>query len=114
MKAIQTTKIEKIDHENTLAICTVDEIKKYRGYAAKTIAGTLAMALELAERAFEVGYDVILDDINKFPCANPCHMERNAMLKAFFTTIYRHNQKLFLRTDEISESLDALIKKVFS
>jgi hypothetical protein len=113
MEVTQKTKLEINDFSNTAVIVMEDEYNKYPPVPYKYVAHNLAMALEIAEVCLENECDLIMDDINKFPCANPCHMERGAMMKAFFLTIYRHNQKLFLRTDEISESLDLLIKKVF-
>lgn len=115
MKVTQITSSDISDFSNLVVICMPDEFEKYNGKSETIyVVESLARAIDLAEVAMDFYYDVLMDDINKFHCFKACHMERGAMMKAFFVSNYRQDQTLILRTDEISESLNAMIEKVFS
>lgn len=116
-KPIQCTELPEHDPAEYVVIVTPDEANKYsgKGYVDVIVVThmKLSWAIEIAEIALmDSDCNVIMDDINKFSLARPCHKERGAMMKAFLSK--KLTNKLIMRTDERLESLDLMIQKIFS
>lgn len=113
---IQATKLPEHNKEDFVAIVTPDEARHYHGYPCVVVVYDMSLyaAIEIADQfILECDMDVIIDDINKFTCGRSCHMERNAVMKPFLMKMARLTNKLIMRTDEVSPSLDAMIDKIF-
>lgn len=81
--------------------------------ADKVVVDGLYEALELAERLIDTTDEaIILDDILKFGC-RPLITERNATLKPFIQYAMISGNMIYLKSDELSESLETLINKIF-
>lgn len=116
-KPIQVTELPDHDPTTFIVITTPEEAPKYlgKGYTDVIVVThmKLSWAIEIAEIVLmDSDCDLIMDDINKFSLARPCHMERGAMMKAFLSK--KLTNKLIMRTDERLESLDLMIEKIFS
>ena len=116
-RVTQTTSIPEYDECDTVAVTLEDDAAPYKCPTLVIKDTMLSTALDSAERFLYQGFNVILDDINKFQLIRKCHMERGSMMKAWLvmisSTLEKLRNKVYLRTDERLESLDKLIEKVF-
>lgn len=117
-KVKHVTEVDSVTISEAIIICHPDHVLDYQRInhtTALTRCESLAAALETAERIMDHMDTVIiiLDDILKFRCGSDI-TERNALIKPFLQYCLLNDATVFLKSEHISDSLQALIEKVFS
>ncbi len=117
-KVNHVTEIDEPIIHQAIIICHPDHVLDYQGvlYESSVMScESLAAAIECAEKIIDNTTDtvIILDDILKFRCGSDI-TERNALLKPFLQYCLLNESTVYLKSEHISDSLQALIEKVFS